>query len=157
VPDWDNQKAGVIFGSMLNAHHDINAVMVANDGMANSVIGALKNQNLEGKVAVSGEDATAQGLQHILKGDQCLSVYKPSKLEAIPAVDAIAQIVTGQLPKTNATTKDPTTGKQVPSILATPVAITLANVAQPINDGYTPKNQVCTGAYAALCTQHGVS
>jgi len=157
VADWDNQKAGVIFGSMLNAHHDINAVMVANDGMANSVIGALKNQNLAGKVAVSGQDATAQGLQHILKGDQCFSVYKPSKLEAIPAVDAIAQIVTGSVPKTNATTKDPNTGKEVPSILATPIAITIDNVAQPINDGYTPKNQVCTGAYAAMCSKHGVS
>jgi D-xylose transport system substrate-binding protein len=156
VPDWDNQKAGVIFGSMLNAHHDINAVMVANDGMANSVIGALKNQNLSGKVAVSGQDATSQGLQHILKGDQCFSVYKPSKLEAVPAVDAIAQIVTGSVPKTNATTKDPVSGKEVPSILATPIAITIDNVAQPINDGYTPKNQVCTGSYAKLCSQHGV-
>jgi len=157
VPDWDNQKAGVIFGSMLNAHHNINAVMVANDGMANSVIGALQNQHLAKKVAVSGQDATAQGLQHILKGDQCFSVYKPSKLEAIPAVDAIAQIVTGGLPKTNATTQDPVTKKDVPSILATPIAITIDNVAQPINDGYTPKNQVCTGAYAAMCSSHGVS
>jgi len=44
-----------------------------------------------------------------------------------------------------------------PSILATPIAITIDNVAQPINDGYTPKNQVCTGAYAAMCSKHGVS
>jgi D-xylose transport system substrate-binding protein len=156
VPDWDNQKAGTIFSSMLNAHHNINAVMVANDGMANSVIGALKNQNLAGKVAVSGQDATAQGLQHILKGDQCFSIYKPSKLEAIPAIDAIATIVTGGLPKTNGQVQDPVTKKQVPSILATPVAITKDNVADPINDGYTPKDQVCTGSYASLCTKAGV-
>ena len=156
VPGWDNQQAGVIFGTMLNAHHDINAVMVANDGMANSVIGALKNQGLAGKVAVSGQDATAQGLQHILDGDQCFSIYKPSKLEAIPAVDAIATIVTGGVPQTNATSKDPTSGQDVPSILATPIPITKDNVAQPINDGYTPKAQVCTGTYAALCTANGV-
>jgi len=61
------------------------------------------------------------------------------------------------VPKTNATTKDPNTGKEVPSILATPIAITIDNVAQPINDGYTPKNQVCTGAYAAMCSKHGVN
>jgi D-xylose transport system substrate-binding protein len=157
VPDWNNQQAGVIFGSMLNSHHDLNAVMVANDGMANSVIGVLKNQGLAGKVAVSGQDATAQGLQHILDGDQCLSVYKPSKLEAIPAVDAITTIVTGGVPQTTATSKDPTTGKDVPSILATPIPITKANVAMPINDNYTPKDQVCTGAYAAKCTAAGVS
>ena len=157
VPNWDNQQAGVIFSSMLNAHHNLNAVMVANDGMANSVIGALKNQGLNGKVAVSGQDATAQGLQHILDGDQCFTIYKASKLEAIPAIDAITTIVNGGIPATNATSKDPTTGKDVPSILATPVAITKDNVAMPINDGYTPKSQVCTGAYAAKCTAAGVS
>ena len=157
VPNWDNQQAGVIFSAMLNAHHNLNAVMVANDGMANSVIGALKNQGLNGKVAVSGQDATAQGLQHILDGDQCFSIYKASKLEAIPAIDAITTIVNGGIPATNATSKDPTTGKDVPSILATPVAITKDNVATPINDGYTPKSQVCTGAYAAKCTAAGVS
>ncbi len=64
--------------------------------------------------------------------------------------------MTGGLPQTNATTKDTQTGKDVPSILATPIPITKDNVAQPINDGYTPKDQVCTGAYAAKCTQAGV-
>ena len=157
VPNWDNQQAGVIFGTMLRKNPSLNAVMVANDGMANSVIGDLKNQGLNGKVAVSGQDATAQGLQHILDGDQCLSVYKPSKLEAGPAVDAIATIVTGGVPKTNGTVEDPNTKKQVPSILATPVGITIANVAVPINDNYTPKSQVCTGAYVAKCTAAGVN
>jgi hypothetical protein len=32
----------------------------------------------------------------------------------------------------------------------------LENVADPINDNYTPKSQFCTGKYAALCTQNGV-
>ena len=54
------------------------------------------------------------------------------------------------------TITDPQTKKKVPSILATPVAITKANVADPINDQYTPKNTVCTGAYAAKCTKAGV-
>jgi len=157
IADWDNQKAGTTFTSMLQANPNINAVMVANDGMANAVIGSLKTQKLNGKVAVSGQDATAQGLQHILDGDQCFTIYKPSAKEAIPAVDAIAQIVNGQLPETTATAKDTQSGKDVPAVLAKPEAITLANVAQPINDGYTPKSQVCVGAYQAKCAQHGVS
>jgi D-xylose transport system substrate-binding protein len=125
--------------------------------MANSVISALKNQKLNGKVAVSGQDATAQGLQNIMTGDQCFSIYKPSSQEAVPAIDAMVQIVNGQIPDTKGVvTKDTQTGKDVPSILATPIPITKTNVAQPINDGYTPKAQVCTGTYAALCTQNGV-
>jgi D-xylose transport system substrate-binding protein len=157
IAKWDNATAGTTFTAMLRTHPAINAVMVANDGMANSVISALKNQKLNGKVAVSGQDATAQGLQNILTGDQCFSIYKPSSQEAVPAVDAMAQIVNGQVPDTKGVTiKDTTAGKDVPAILATPIPITKDNVAQPINDGYTPKAQVCTGKYAALCTAAGV-
>jgi D-xylose transport system substrate-binding protein len=157
IDKWDNQQAGVTFESMLNAHKDLNAVMVANDGMANSVITALKKQSLNGKVAVSGQDATVDGLKHIMDGDQCFTIYKPSKLEAIPAVDAAAVLATGGVPNTTATVTDTQTGKKVPAILATPIAIDKSNVADPINDGYTPKAQTCTGAYAAKCTAAGVS
>lgn len=156
IDKWDNQQAGITFESMLNAHKNLNAVMVANDGMADAVITALKKQNLNGKIAVSGQDATVQGLQHILDGDQCFTIYKPSKDEAIPAVDAAAQLANGQIPKTTTTVKDTQTGREVPAILATPIAITKDNVADPINDGYTPKAQVCKGAYAAKCTAAGV-
>jgi D-xylose transport system substrate-binding protein len=157
IAKWDNATAGTTFTAMLRSHPNVNAVMVANDGMANSVISALKNQKLNGKVAVSGQDATAQGLQNIMTGDQCFSIYKPSSQEAVPAIDAMAQIVNGQVPDTKSVTiKDTTSGKDVPAILATPIPITKDNVAQPINDGYTPKDQVCTGSYAALCTSNGV-
>ncbi|HTZ43417.1 MAG TPA: substrate-binding domain-containing protein [Jatrophihabitans sp.] len=156
IAKWDNATAGTTFTAMLRKNPNLNAVMVANDGMANSVIAALKNQKLNGKVAVSGQDATAQGLQNIMSGDQCFTIYKPSSKEAIPAVDAMAQIVNGQKPTTTGTIKDTQTGQDVPAILATPIPITKSNVAEPINDNYTPKSQVCTGSYAALCTQNGV-
>ena len=156
IDKWDNQVAGTTFQSMLNAHKDLNAVMVANDGMANSVITTLKQQHLNGKVAVSGQDATVQGLQHIMDGDQCFTIYKPSSKEAIPAIDAAAQLANGQVPQTTTTVTDTQTGRLVPAILAQPIPITKANVALPINDGYTPKAQTCTGAYAAKCTAAGV-
>lgn len=156
VTDWDNQKAGIIFTSMLQKDPDMNAVMVANDGMAGSVVTALKKQGLAGKVAVSGQDATVEGLQRIMDGTQCFSVYKPSKEEAYPAVDAAAQLATGQAPKTTQHIKDTKTGRMVPAILATPIAITKDNVAQPINDGYTPKSTTCKGSYAAKCKAAGV-
>ncbi|HWC24023.1 MAG TPA: substrate-binding domain-containing protein [Flexivirga sp.] len=156
VPDWDNQKAGIIFTSMLQKNPTLNAVMVANDGMAGSVVTALKKQGLSGKVAVSGQDATVEGLQRIMDGTQCFTIYKPSTEEAYPVVDAAAQLANGQAPKTTKTIKDTKSGRNVPAILAPPVAITKANVAKPINDGYTPKATTCKGAYAAKCTAAGV-
>ena len=106
IAGWDNPTAGTTFSGMLQAHPNINAVMVANDGMANAVIADLTNQHLNGQVAVSGQDATAQGLQHILDGDQCFTIYKPSTAEAGPAVDAIAQLANGQTPTTTGTVTD---------------------------------------------------
>jgi D-xylose transport system substrate-binding protein len=155
--NWDAPTAGRVFNSMLGGHPNIKAVMVANDTMAGAVITDLKRQHLNGKVAVSGQDASAGGLQNILNGDQCFTIYKPSKLEADPAIKAIAQLVNGQAPDTNGVTiTDPSTKQPVPAILATPIAVTKDNVAAPINDQYTPKNTVCTGAFAAKCTAAGV-
>jgi D-xylose transport system substrate-binding protein len=154
---WDAPTAGRVFNSMLGKDHDIKAVMVANDTMAGAVITDLKRQSLNGDVAVSGQDATAEGLQHIMDGDQCFTVYKPSTAEADPAIKAIAQLANGKVPDTHGVTvQDPQTKKKVPAILATPVAITKANVATPINDKYTPKSSVCTGKYAAKCSKFGV-
>ncbi|WP_375481468.1 sugar ABC transporter substrate-binding protein [uncultured Jatrophihabitans sp.] len=154
---WDANTAGRVFNSFLGQHKDIKAVMVANDTMAGAVITDLSRQGLNGKVAVSGQDASAAGLQQIMKGNQCFTIYKPSKLEADPAIKAIAQLANGQAPNTNGVTvTDPKTKTKIPALLATPTVITKANVAQPINDQYTPKNTVCTGSYASLCTQNGV-
>ena len=154
---WDAPTAGRQFNAMLGANPDIKAVMVANDTMAGAVITDLKRQSLNGKVAVSGQDASAEGLQHILDGDQCFTIYKPSVGEADPAIKAIAQLANGQVPDTKGVTvMDPQTKKPVPSILATPTAITIANVAKPINDQYTPKASVCTGTYVAKCAKAGV-
>ncbi len=156
--NWDAPTAGRVFSSMLGKNPDIKAVMVANDTMAGAVVTDLKRQSLNGKVAVSGQDASAEGLQHILDGDQCFTIYKPSTAEAAPAIEAIAQLANGQVPDTKGVTiTDPQTKKKVPAILATPVAVTIDNVADPINDQYTPKKDVCTGAYAAKCTKAGVN
>jgi D-xylose transport system substrate-binding protein len=155
--NWDAPTAGREFNAMLGAHPNLKAVMVANDTMAQAVITDLKRQGLAGKVAVSGQDATSGGLQNVMDGTQCFTIYKPSTAEADPAIKAIAQLVNNQIPDTHGVTSDdPVTHKKVPSILATPIVITKANVAQPINDKYLPKNSVCTGKYAAKCAAAGV-
>lgn len=154
--NWDAPTAGRQFSTMLAATPGIKAVMVANDTMAGAVVTDLKNSHLAGQVAVSGQDASAAGLQRVMDGTQCFTIYKPTTGEAGPAINAIAQLVNGQVPATNATIVDPKTKAKVPSILAAPITITKANVARPVNDGYVPKNTVCTGTYVAKCTANGV-
>jgi D-xylose transport system substrate-binding protein len=155
VPKWDNAQAGTIFEQMLTSNNKIAGVLVANDGMANSVISVLKKNNLQ--LPVTGQDATVQGLQHILDGDQCMTVYKAVKTEAKAASDLAIALAKGQKPTTQQTVKDTTLNKDVPSVLATPVAITKDNVKAVVDDGYVTKADLCTGDYAAKCTAAGIS
>jgi D-xylose transport system substrate-binding protein len=156
--NWDAATTQTVFTTMLGQHHDINAVMVANDTMAQSVINVLRSQGLAGKVAVSGQDATAGGLDNIMSGTQCFTIYKPVAGEADVAIKLAGEILTGQKPTAPATTKDPTTGREVPSFLADPTVVTKANVALPVTDGYVTAAAVCpTAALVKLCTANGIT
>jgi D-xylose transport system substrate-binding protein len=155
---WDADTAQKVFTAMLGAHHDINAVMVANDTMAQSVINVLQSQGLAGKVAVSGQDATAGGLDNVMAGTQCFTIYKPVNGEADVAIKLASQILAGQKPAAPATIEDPITHRQVPSYLADPTVITKANVALPVTDGYVTYAVVCsTPALVTLCGQNGIN
>ena len=81
-PHWDNQKALTIFEQMLQpTGNKIDGVLAANDGLGDAAISALKARKLK-QIPVTGQDATAQGIQNILAGDQCMTVYKAVKTEA---------------------------------------------------------------------------
>jgi D-xylose transport system substrate-binding protein len=155
--NWDAATAQTVFTTMLGQHPNINAVMVANDTMAQSVINVLKSQGLAGKVAVSGQDATAGGLDNVMAGTQAFTIYKPVAGEADVAIRLARQILSGQKPTAPTTTKDPTTGRSVPSYLASPTVITKANVSRPVTDGYVTYKAVCpTAALAQLCSANGI-
>src|SRR3954471_13583972 len=83
VPDWDNTKAGTIFEQMFTkADGKFVGVDTANDGMAGSVVAVLKRNGESGKIPTPGQAATDEGLQRVLLGSQCMTVYKAIKKEA---------------------------------------------------------------------------
>jgi D-xylose transport system substrate-binding protein len=155
VPDWDNQKALTIFEQMLQqTNNKIDGVLSANDGLANSVISALNARKL-GHIPVTGQDATAQGIQHILAGEQCMTVYKAVKKEADAAGKLAIALAKGQTPTTNASTDNK--GTKTPSVLLTPVAVTKSNIKDTvIKDGFLKRSDICVGKYASLCSSAGI-
>jgi D-xylose transport system substrate-binding protein len=158
VPGWDNQKAATIFEQMFTqAKGKIDGVLAANDGLGNAAISILKKNNLAGKVPVTGQDATVQGLQNVLDGSQCMTVYKSAKQEAGALATLAIGLTKGEKGTTNGTTKDATGNRDVPSQLLTPAAVTKTSVKDVVTDGGATKAEVCTGTYATLCTTNGVS
>ena len=158
VPDWDNQKALTIFEQMLQkANNKIDGVLAANDGLGNSAISAIKARKLK-QIPVTGQDATPQGIQNILSGDQCMTVYKAVKKEADAASKLAIALATGKQPEAglvNGKTND--TARDVPSVLLTPEAITKDNIKVVFDDGFLKPSEVCVGKYASLCTKAGIS
>jgi D-xylose transport system substrate-binding protein len=158
VPAWDNAQAGTIFEQMMTtAGNKIDGVLAANDGLGNAAIAVLKRNKLNGKVPVTGQDATVQGLQNILAGDQCMTVYKAVKDEAKAASDAAIALLNGQTPATTGTVHDDTGNRDVPSVLATPVAIYKDNVKQVVDDGFVKASEICTtSALQQACAAAGI-
>jgi D-xylose transport system substrate-binding protein len=158
VPKWDNQQAATIFEQMYTqAGGKIDGVLAANDGLGNAAISILRKNNAAGKVPVTGQDATPQGLQNILDGSQCMTVYKPAAQEVEALVKLALALASNQKGDTTATSRDETGKRDVPSVLLDPVSITKANVKTPIADGAVKKAEVCTGKFAALCTKAGIA
>jgi D-xylose transport system substrate-binding protein len=158
VPDWDNQQALTIFEQMLQkTNNKIDGVLAANDGLGNSVISAVQSRKL-GQIPVTGQDATPQGAQHILAGDQCMTVYKAVKKEADAASKLTIALAKGQKPPAglvNAKSDDTVT--QVPSVLLDPQTITKSNIKVLFDDGFLKPSELCTGKYKSLCDPAGIS
>ena len=156
VPKWDNQQALTIFEQMLSqTGNKINAVLAANDGLANSVISAETARKLK-YVPVTGQDATAAGIDHILAGQQCMTVYKAVKLEADAAAKVAIALDKGQTPPSNAMV-DNGPGHKTPAELETPVAVTASNIKDTVlKDGFLTRSQICGGTYAQYCSKYGI-
>ena len=162
INNWDNQLANTQFEQMLTANGTkVDGVLVANDGMAGAVITVLQKYGLAGHVPVTGQDASAAGLQAILAGDQYSTVFKPIKLEAQASAQLAADLIKGDTAAANklasATTNDTTGKRNVASVLENPVSITKANVKEVVDQGYVKASDICTGAAAPVCTQLGIT
>jgi len=162
IDGWDNQKAGTTFEQFLTANGGkVDGALVANDGMAGSVITILQKNGLNGKIPVTGQDATAAGLNAILTGDQYSTVFKPIQLEANASAQLALALVKGDTAGADAiasqSSNDPTGNRTVKSVLLPPEAITKDNVKDVITQGYVKASEVCTGKAAAVCTSLGIS
>ena len=149
TPNWDNGTAQTeMEGALTDQQNNIQVAYVANDGMAGGVIAALNAARLNGKVLVTGQDATIAGIHNILAGAQSMTVYKPIDKEAQSTGELVKALYNGTA--INVLTHGQTTttfnGGNIPSILDTPIAVDINNIASTvIADHFITKSDVCTG------------
>jgi D-xylose transport system substrate-binding protein len=164
---WTPSVAQTTFEQQFTAHPNINAVVTPNDDNANAVISVLQKNSIPANTfPTTGQDASPPGLQNILKGYQCGTVFKPFYAEAQAAAALAIYLRAGQTPPTtlvNDTTKDDVLNKDIASVYTTPLWVTTENMADTVikdddTIGIGPTAaDVCTGAVASACTKAGIS
>jgi D-xylose transport system substrate-binding protein len=163
VPDWDNTKAGTIFEQMFTkANGDFVGVAAANDGLGGAVASVLGREGAAEDIPTTGQDATDEGLQRVLLGTQCMTVYKAIKKEADAAAQLAIALAKGDTAAADqlatGSVEDTETGEQVKSVLLEPEAIFPENVKDVIADGFTTAENVCSNAdLEKACEENGVS
>ncbi|MCI0637246.1 MAG: substrate-binding domain-containing protein, partial [Actinobacteria bacterium] len=155
---------------LTDAGGDVDGVFAANDNLAQQAINALDAAGV-GPIPVSGQDATAAGIQNILLGNQAMTVYKPIEAEAAVAAAVALALRAGEdvasvtsdfefsLIGINSAdgkpTDSPTGDGVVPYFALVPIGVTVDNIADTvIADGFRTVEEVCTGDTASteFCT-----
>ena len=151
VKGWLVQNAAPAFtGALTAAGGQVDGVLAANDDIANAVIGVLKNNNLNGKVVVTGQDSGTEGLQNIVTGQQSMTIFKNVKLEANAAAQLAIALIAGKDPQAAGMDLKPFADPESPNhkidaLLLPAQVITQANVNDVIDAGALTAADICKG------------
>jgi D-xylose transport system substrate-binding protein len=152
INDWLPSEAYMsTLKAIESSKGNIAAIVASNDGLAGGAIQALRENNLAGKVAVSGQDADLAAIICIAQGTQTMTVYKPVTQQALKAAEEAVRLARGMKPDTTSFTNNGK--KEVPSILLKPIAVTKDNIKstvvkdgfqklQSINQALSPEQQI---------------
>ena len=164
TPGWVNATGATIFQQQYTAHPNINATVEANDGLANAVIGDLKADGVKPKtIPTTGQDATPQGVENVLDGYQCGSVYKPIYKETQAAVALATILRAGKTPPkalVNGTTSPPPgkPGTTQPAVLLTPTWVNAKNMNKTvIADKFISAQTLCAAVGTSVCKAAGIT
>jgi D-xylose transport system substrate-binding protein len=139
--DWSPDIAYANVKQYLASGGKVDAIVVANDGMASGVVRALQENGLAGKIPVSGQDAELPAVQRIVAGTQTVTVYKPIKLLAYKAIDIAITYAKDQTPPSNGTVNNGQ--KDVRSYLLNPTPVIAGNITSTvIKDGFLSSQDV---------------
>jgi D-xylose transport system substrate-binding protein len=159
---WDPPTALNEFTQALTAHSNANGAIIPNDANDAPIINYLQKHGVKAKTfPTTGQDASSIGLQNVLGGYQCGTVYKPIFLEAQASAAVAIYVRAGKTPPAdlvNGQTDDSQANTQVPSVLLTPVWVTPDNMADTvIKDGAVKASDICTKALKSACQAAGIN
>jgi D-xylose transport system substrate-binding protein len=97
VDNWDAANALKVMENILTSiNNEVDGVVASNDGTALGALQALKAQGLAGTVPISGQDATADGCNSIVKGELTVTILKDIRNLGPISVDMVDSLLKGE-------------------------------------------------------------
>ena len=160
TPDWSPDQAQQEMEQAITSlgPDGFVGVYAANDGTAGGAIAAMIAAGIDPLPPITGQDAELAGIQRILAGEQYMTIYKALREEAEAAANLAVTLARGEEPAADLVNGAVDNGTlEVPSILLTPVAVTIDNVADTVvADGFWTVEDICTADFADACTAAGI-
>ena len=159
---WTPPYAETEFQQAFTANPSTNALLTPNDENAAPIITYLQTQGVKPNTfPITGQDATLVGLQNIISGYQCGTVYKPIFLEAQAAAALALYLRAGMTPP-KASINGTTDGHRRQQRRG-PVRSSRRRSGSRRDDGEDGRrrrvragvSQICTGTFAADCRKYG--
>jgi D-xylose transport system substrate-binding protein len=140
--DWlPNEALRHTEDALARVNNDVVAVVASNDSTAGGVVQALQEQNLGGRVLVSGQDADLPAVQRVAAGSQSMTIYKPIAPLARRAAEAAVALARGEPVVSDATVDNGF--KKVSAVLLDPVVVDRNSVMSTvIKDGFLKMEDV---------------
>ncbi len=135
--DWREIYAYDTVNDLIDDGIKIDAIIGANDDLAEGAIRALLERQLAGAVYVAGHDANLSACQRIVEGTQYMTVYKPIKTLAQRAAEIAVEMATANYDKIYSEETINDGEREVPYVKLEPKLVTKDNMVNVvIKDGF---------------------
>lgn len=141
IEAWRDEASYDYVSSLLSNGIQIDAIIAADDRLAEGAVNALSENRLAGSVYVTGQDAELAACQRIVEGTQHMTVYKPIRVLAEGAAEIAVRMAEGKELGDVETIFDGT--YDVPYIFYLIRPVNKQNMVEEIiNDGFYEKERV---------------
>lgn len=138
---WRDEGSYDFVKEQLDKGVTFDAVIAANDQLAEGAVRALSENRLAGKVFVSGQDAELVACQRVVEGTQNMTVYKPISVLAKGAAEYAVKMAKGEDIGECGKFSDGT--YEINYVVYDPILVTKDNMMDTvIKDGFYMKEQV---------------
>ncbi len=140
---WSADEAyNIVKDYLNNGDSELDAIIAGNDELASGAINALREDDLQEKVLVAGQDADLEALRNIVAGYQTVTIYKPIESLAKTAALMAMKLANEEKPQNTYITVN-NGHKLIPSVLLSSQVVNRENIKTTVvTEGFLEEEQI---------------